>query len=530
MGVKSATCLAAWGTVGALLGWLVWERLAVGFGALWFVPLAWGATASVAEVGALMAGYYSGALTGAVVALTLFEGPWMGVLGWLACVALLATPWVVARAGRAGSRFPRIGMSLRYLAALAVVSLPPLGALGMASPWVAATASFPGMGLWGLALTLPASALLVLLGAQLRRGATLVSGTKRLGRQELALGATALAFVMPGAFAPTPPVVTPARLVAINTHNWEPAGKPALARVLRQNRRLIQKVAARIARAPTHTTFILPEDAVVHWSPFTAWAWWPLALKAYRHHDTVALGVYMRPAGDTEKRDGLLLMGRRAGLITARQPMPVTEWRPFMSSGARVHWGRLGPTLALGRPAAVLICYEQLLVWPAAEAFLGHTTPAVLIGVSDHWWVQPGTADATEAHMQARMLRAWGRLYGVPVILADNRPRAAGDLAAGRTLTKKSRTIARPIPTLYGQNTDKPTQNKRSETRKSAPARPIPTLYGHNTDKIRTSRQTGVIGAGMRSYGSRAARSISNRIMAPIHPPRPHHHPSKAPQ
>ena len=74
MGVKSATSLAAWGTVGALLGWLVWERLAVGFGALWFVPLAWGATASVAEVGALMAGYYSGALTGAVVALTLFEG------------------------------------------------------------------------------------------------------------------------------------------------------------------------------------------------------------------------------------------------------------------------------------------------------------------------------------------------------------------------------------------------------------------------------------------------------------------------
>ncbi len=486
MRAKTAIRFIAWGVTGAVLGWLVWERLALGFGALWLVPLAWGATASVAEVGALMVGYYSGALTGSVVALALFEGAWAGPLGWLACAILLTTPWMVARAGRVGSRFPRAGMWLRYIAALAVVSLPPLGALGMASPWAAATASFPGMGLWGLALTLPASALLVLLGARLRLWVTLASKARRLGRQELALGATAFALVIPGAIVPTPPAITPARLVAINTHNWEPAGKPSLARVLRQNGRLIQAVAARIARAPAHTTFILPEDAAVHWSPLTAWAWWPLALKAYRHHDTVALGVYMRPSGDTEKRDGLLLMGRHAGLVTARQPMPVTEWRPFLDSGARAHWGRFGPMQAFGRPAAILVCYEQLLVWPVAEAFLGHPAPTVLIGVSDHWWVRPGTGDTTEPRMQVRMLRAWARLYGVPVILADNRPRGARDLTTGRALIKKAQTVARPIPTLYGQNTDKPARNDRSEAQKSTPERPIPTLYGQNTDKVRT--------------------------------------------
>ena len=410
-----------------------------------------GATASITEAGALMAGYYGGALVGSVTALTLFEGQWAGVPGWLACTGLLAMPWVLARSGRVGSRFPRAGAPLRYLAAMLVASLPPLGALGMASPWVAATASFPGMGLWGLALALPASAVLVLLGARLRALATSAREWGRPGMRDLALGAAALVLVTSGAVVPTPPTTPPAHLVTINTHDWEPAGKPALARVLRQNRRLIQGLATRIARMPAHTTFILPEDAVVHWSPFTAWAWWPLALKAYRHHDIVALGVYMRPPGDTEKRDGLLLMGRRAGLVTARQPMPVTEWRPFMSSGARAHWWRFGPTSAFGPPAAVLVCYEQLLVWPVAEAFVGHPAPTVLIGVSDHWWVRHGTADATEARMQAMVLRAWGRLYGVPVLLADNRPHAGANRATNRALAMMT-----PVTrSRYGQNTDK---------------------------------------------------------------------------
>ena len=486
MGVKAAARLTAWGMAGAVLGWLVWERLALGFGALWLVPLAWGATTSVAEAGALMAGYYGGALTGSVVALALFEGTWAGPLGWLACTALLAAPWAMARAGRVGRHLPRAGAPLRYLAALLAVSLPPLGALGMASPWVAATASFPGMGLWGLALTLPMSAVLVLLGAQLRLRAISAREGRCLGRQELMLGAATFVLVMPGAIVPTPAATPPAHLVTISTHNWEPAGKPTLARVLRQNLRLIQAVAARMARTPPHTTFVLPEDAAVHWSPLTAWAWWPLALNAYRHHDTVALGVYMRPSGDTEKRDGLLLMGRRGGLLTARQPMPVTEWRPFLDSGARAHWGRLGPTRALGPPAAVLVCYEQLLVWPVAEAFLGHPAPTILIGVSDHWWVQPGTADASEAHMQARMLRAWGRLYGVPVILADNRPHAKRDLTANRTLTRALPAVSQPIRTRYGHGTDSARKNGQGETKKLPIKKAIRTRYGHGTDTVRT--------------------------------------------
>lgn len=93
------------------------RRLALDFGALWLVPLAWGATSSVAESGALMAGYYGGALTGSMVAITVFEGPWAGPLGWAAGTALLAAPGAVVRAGRVGSQFPRAGTPLRYLIA-----------------------------------------------------------------------------------------------------------------------------------------------------------------------------------------------------------------------------------------------------------------------------------------------------------------------------------------------------------------------------------------------------------------------------
>ena len=107
MGIKTVGRIAAWGMAGAVLGALVWQRLALGFGALWLIPLGWGATSAPLEVGALMTGYYGAALSGSIVALTLFEGPWAGVPGWAARTTLRAAPWAQARAGHMGRRFPR---------------------------------------------------------------------------------------------------------------------------------------------------------------------------------------------------------------------------------------------------------------------------------------------------------------------------------------------------------------------------------------------------------------------------------------
>ncbi len=251
----------------------------------------------------------------------------------------------------------------------------------------------------------------------------------------------------------------------------------------------------------------------------------------------MALGVYMRPAGDTEKRDALLLMGRHTGLVTARQPMPLTEWWPLPNSGTRAHWMRFGPTRAFGPPAAVLVCYEQLLVWPVAEAFLGSTRPRVLIGVSDHWWVEPGTLDATEARMQARVLRAWGRLYGVLVIFADNRPRGAHDLAVREPVVRQPVVVSPPIRTKYGQNTDKDSEPMTQEPKKLPKKEAIRTKYGQNTDKIRTSPENGGGRTHGRLYGSSTVSSKTYRIMAPpyplsprTYPPLPRTHTPKAPQ
>ncbi len=400
-----------WGLAGAVLGALVWDRLA-GFWVLWFVPIAWGATGGAGEAGALMAGYYGAALAGSLAALDLFYNPLAAVAGWSACTLLLTAPWALARWNRPGDRYP----ALRYLGALVVVSLPPLGVLGMASPWCAAAASFPGLGLAGLALALGASAVLVRFG----RGLRPLGQRAPCPTRAVVSGATLLTLLLAGALIPTPAWSWPGRIEALTTQDRESASAPSPLRVLRQNARLVHRVLARIRHAAPRTTFVLPEDAAVHWSPVTALLWWPVALAAYRHHDTVMLGVTARFHGERQKRDGLLLMGRHAGLITARQPMPVTEWNPWASPGVKAHWWRSGATTALGYPAAVTICYEQLLVWPVAEAFMGHPAPAVLIGASNHWWVRVGSLDAGEGRMQARMLAAWGRLYGVPVILADN--------------------------------------------------------------------------------------------------------------
>ena len=399
--------------IGSFLGWSVWVGLIMGPFALWSLPILWASTADASEAAALMIGYYATATAGTLWALNSFYGPAAAVAGWVGCTLLLAGPFILARRGAIGARWRAAGIGLRYGAALLAVSMPPLGVIGMASPWCAATASFPGLGLVGLGLGGLAGSVLAAVTWGYRR-----SPSRAYGLTGLAV-VTALSA---GALLPTPASSSVPRIEGLVSRLRETVS-PSFAHVLRQNIALVGAVKKRLAYVPPHTLLVLPEDAAEHWQPLVAALWWPVALDAYRHHDTVALGIYARLPHDQHKRDGLLLMGRHAGLIGGRQPVPLADWAPWKAHGAKAHWTRLGSTPAFGRPAAVLICYEQLLVWPVAETFLGSSRPTVLIGASNHWWL---ASDASEARMQARTLRDWGRLYGVPVVMADNRPPRPG--------------------------------------------------------------------------------------------------------
>lgn len=96
-------------------------------------------------------------------------------------------------------------------------------------------------------------------------------------------------------------------------------------------------------------------------------------------------------------------------------PVPVSMWHPFGKAGAVADvWGHSGLIEVAGKKTGVLICYEQLLtysiLWMMAEK------PDVLVGASNLWWV----TDKTIPVVQAQMMMAFGRLFGVPMVRAVN--------------------------------------------------------------------------------------------------------------
>ena len=90
-------------------------------------------------------------------------------------------------------------------------------------------------------------------------------------------------------------------------------------------------------------------------------------------------------------------------------------WNPFRPQGSFA-LNLIGPgTVDVGgERAAILICYEQLLTWPMLRSALER--PTLLIAISNEAW----TAATIVPRVQHTCVRAWARLFGLPVISAIN--------------------------------------------------------------------------------------------------------------
>jgi len=157
-----------------------------------------------------------------------------------------------------------------------------------------------------------------------------------------------------------------------------------------QNRTLVKQVHAALRHIKPGTTILLPEDAVGPWGGGAQHLWRHIHKEAARQGVTIALGTYSPTNHANRYLDAIHLIGARHGTVGARQPIPMAEWRPFdPDNSTRATWTHLGPSLSFGRdrPAAILICYEQLLVWPLAESFLSSIKPTVIVAPGNHWWV-----------------------------------------------------------------------------------------------------------------------------------------------
>jgi hypothetical protein len=111
-------------------------------------------------------------------------------------------------------------------------------------------------------------------------------------------------------------------------------------------------------------------------------------------------------------RNIVLQIGPKIDMIDQRIPVPIGMWKPFARGGVRVHPMLSGMAHVGTERAAVLICYEQLLAWPAAVSTLWN--PTLALGVAKDASVRQTPIPA----LQHAYLRAWARLWGVPIVSA----------------------------------------------------------------------------------------------------------------
>lgn len=364
--------------------------------------------------------YYVVALRSVPVVARNFFGQSAGLLDaiilWLAASALLALPWRAVWSDSGKSAMWRVPLGL--LASI----VPPLGLIGWASPTVAAGLLFPATGYAGFALTL------------------LMPGCLAVSPRRTVVCAGVLAIAC-NAIHPKSPEA-PTGWQGIDTHY----GGIAHERVDPVREYQIAEDLKARALASTARVIVFPESVLPRWTPASD-LFWSDTITALKYADKVVLIGAITPT-DTPHSDydlaaslaalhetrevhrgfrgrsqghkplsytnGVVIRGASSSELIQRVPVPIGMWRPFTNTGAPLRLSSPAVIRIADQPAAVLICYEQLIPWAALTAFLDR--PTIMITIANHFWVA-GTAIP---EIQRNSVRAWARLFHVPVVVASN--------------------------------------------------------------------------------------------------------------
>ena len=89
-------------------------------------------------------------------------------------------------------------------------------------------------------------------------------------------------------------------------------------------------------------------------------------------------------------------------------------WKPLSGDGVPLNLFGPGSIPVQGQRAAVLLCYEKLLVWPfLASAF---ENPTVLVTAANDYWAK----DTPIPEIQEAGAQSLARLFGLPLLSAVN--------------------------------------------------------------------------------------------------------------
>ena len=309
----------------------------------------------------------------------------VAVLLWALASALLSLPLAAAWSEN------RRSLLWRTPLALFVTAVPPLGLIVWASPLAAAGVVFPGMAWLGLVATafLPS---------------VWLTSAKPFALSGPFVGASLLTHL----------ISTPLPLLP----HWE-AVETSIALENRSNpaeELLVSEAIQARARHSNAHVVVFPESVIPRWNAATEDFWEPTVRQLTADRKILVLGTGLSRPGSTGYENVALLVGSspRSAFIQ-RIPVPIGMWQPFATANSVPLRLRGAGTIAIaGERVAPLICYEQLLVWPMLHSALER--PTVIIGMANQHWIRNTSVPAT----QRACLRAWSRLFALPLLIAEN--------------------------------------------------------------------------------------------------------------
>jgi apolipoprotein N-acyltransferase len=112
--------------------------------------------------------------------------------------------------------------------------------------------------------------------------------------------------------------------------------------------------------------------------------------------------------------NAMVVRGAEVATVPQRVPVPIAMWNPFRLASAQSDWFGSGIVRIERERAGVIVCYEQLIVWPVLMTMTKH--PTVLIAPANDYWAKGTTIPA----FQRAAMRSWARLFGLPCLFAVN--------------------------------------------------------------------------------------------------------------
>jgi hypothetical protein len=317
--------------------------------------------------------------------------PLIGLFLCLAAAALLALPWgllFTRGLGRAALSVPMC---------ILLTALPPLGIIGWASPLLSAGVLFPGSKWFGLALII----------------AFLSLFRFKPAHSVFCLTLCTLVFH----FQYAQPKL-PAGWEAVNT-NYGGSGQGDTDFTTEYNTHQSMQTTILESRA---AVLLFPEHLVTNWNESTEAFWEDTLTSVATQHRTVLIGAGINQPGDSRNPfdqnrylNALLARGEEnTAVYQQRIPIPIAMWKPFGDEGVPLNLFARGTIHVHNQNAAVLICYEQILVWPFLSSALEH--PTILLTTANGYWAKNTRIPAIQQSSTA----SWARLFHLPVLSATN--------------------------------------------------------------------------------------------------------------